>query len=310
MIRKINIAMAVAFVVLLAVKGLRNLSASAAAARAAAASSAAAADDGTSLAPHVYYFNWANFSVVNTVANRNGVLLDTIRAIFPKAEFRHLRGDVPAFAKALRDDPLAVVVGYGHHRDLEGAGVVSELPLAYARLAVMTSRSNPWRYTGPKSLAGLRIVLNDDFLDFPLVKRIFKEQEAGRTEGLPKLTVVPEQRSREALAAIVEAGDADGFLVAFDRASFLPEQMSATIVQRFRRSEGIDRGDVLLHVSSKDPALRDEILKTYERGMRRIEASGERRRIFAYYGFVPEPLPADSHGPATTPPQSTAPSAE
>lgn len=288
MIRKINITLAVAFVILFAFKGLKNLSSSRAAARAATGEPSAA--EASSLAPRVYYFNWANFAVENKLANRNGVLLGTMQAIFPKATFVHLRGDVASFAKALREDPAAVVVGFGHHPALEGVGAVSEIPIAYSRLAVMTSRSNPWRYKGPESLAGLRIVSNDDFLDYPFVQRIMKAQESGNTNGIPAIKIVPDTRSREDLARIVESGDADAFFATCDRADLMSEQISASILQRFRMSDEFDRGGVLLRVSNLDPAFAKAVLREYEEGMRKIDANGVRRRLFDYYGFVPEPL--------------------
>lgn len=290
MIRKINITLAVAFVVLFAVKGLKSLSSSRPAARAEAVGETSAVGGASSLAPRVYYFNWTNFAVENKLANRSGVLLDTMRTIFPKATFVHLRGDVTAFAKALRDDPCAVVVGYGHHPALEGVGVVSEIPLAYSRLALMTMRSNPWRYKGPKSLAGLRIVTDDDFLDFPLVQRLLKEWDAGKSDGVPAIKVVPDSRSREELAKIVEKGEADGFFATCDRAERLPEQMSATILQRFRMSDEIDRGGVLVRVSNLDQEFAKALIAEYEAGMRKIDANGVRRRIFDYYDFVPMPV--------------------
>ena len=292
MIRKINITLAVAFVVLFALKGLKSLSTPGSAARAGGADEASAQAGASSLAPRVYYFNWANFAVENKLANRHGVLLGTMQAIFPKATFIHLRGDVASFAKALREDPAAVVVGFGHHPALEGVGAVSEIPIAYSRLAVMTSRSNPWRYKGPESRAGLRIVSNDDFLDYPFVQRIMKAQESGNTNGIPAIKIVPDTRSREDLARIVESGDADAFFATCDRADLMSEQISASILQRFRMSDEFDRGGVLLRVSNVDPAFAKAVLAEYEAGMRKIDANGVRRRLFDYYGFVPESLPS------------------
>ena len=292
MIRKINITLAVAFVVLFALKGLKSLSTPGSAARAGGADEASAQAGASSLAPRVYYFNWANFAVENKLANRHGVLLGTMQAIFPKATFIHLRGDVASFAKALREDPAAVVVGFGHHPALEGVGAVSEIPIAYSRLAVMTSRSNPWRYKGPESLAGLRIVSNDDFLDYPFVQRIMKAQESGNTNGIPAIKIMPDTRSREDLARIVESGDADAFFATCDRADLMSEQISASILQRFRMSDEFDRGGVLLRVSNVDPAFAKAVLAEYEAGMRKIDANGVRRRLFDYYGFVPESLPS------------------
>ncbi len=290
MIRKINITLALAFVILFAFKGLKSLSSSRADARAKDGGEASAADTASSLAPRVYYFHWTSFSVQNKLADRNGILLGSMQLIFPKATFVHLRGGVQEFAKALREDPAAVVVGYGHHPSLEGVGAVSELPLAYSRLAVMTHRSNPWRYKGPESLAGLRIVSSDDFLDFPLVQRLIKAQESGSTNGIPTIRVMPNIRSREDFAKIVEAGEADAFFATCDNAMVMPELISSTILQRFRMSDEIGRGAVLFHVSNRDPEFAKAVLREYEEGLRRIDSNGVRRRLFDYYGFVPEPL--------------------
>ena len=291
MIRKINITLAVAFVILFAFKGLKSLSSSRADARARDDGESSATGNASTLAPRIYYFNWTSFSVRNKLADRNGVLIGSMQVIFPNATFVHLRGGVKEFAKVLREDPAAVVVGYGHHPALEDVGVVSELPIAYSRLAVMTQRSNPWRYKGLESLAGLRIVANDDFLDFPLLQRLLKEQEAGNTNGIPTVSVVSTIRSREELAKIVEAGEADAFFATCDNAMLMPELISSTILQRFRMSEEIDRGAVLFHVSNRDPEFAKTILREYEEGLRRMESNGVRRRLFDYYGFVPEPLP-------------------
>ena len=293
MIRKINIALAVAFVILFAFKGLKSLSSSRADARSRDDGEASASDNASTLAPRVYYFNWTSFSVRNKLADRNGILLGSMQVIFPKATFVHLRGGVQDFAKALRDDPAAVVVGYGRHPALDGVGAVSELPIAYSRLAVMTPRSNPWRYKGPESLAGLRIVSNDDFLDFPLVQRLLKAQESGSTNGIPSIKVVSDIRSREELAKIVEAGEADAFFATCDNAMSMPELVSSTILQRFRMSDEIDRGHILFYVSNRDPEFAKAILAEYEEGLRRMDSNGVRRRMFAYYGFVPEPLPPE-----------------
>ena len=132
MIRKINITLAVAFVILFAFKGLKSLSSSRADARARDDGESSATGNASTLAPRIYYFNWTSFSVRNKLADRNGILLGSMQVIFPKAAFVHLRGGVQEFAKALRDDPAAVVVGYGRHPALDGVGAVSELPLAYS----------------------------------------------------------------------------------------------------------------------------------------------------------------------------------
>ena len=286
MIKKVNVALAIAFAALFALKGLKMLVESRG--RESAAPAAAAVRETSTLAPHVYYFNWVRFSVENRIANRNGVLLDVVRAIFPDAEFRHLRGDVPAFAKIMQEDPRAVVVGYGRHPSLDGASEVSDVPLAYSKLALMTQRSNPWRYRGVESLAGLRIVSDDDFLDYPLVQRILSGQESGCASNPPTVKVMYDKCSREILARMVESGEADAFFATHEGYGALPEQISTRIIQRFRMSDEIDRGDVLLHVSKIDPEFAAAVIAEYEKGMKRIGESGELRRIFEYYGMKAE----------------------
>ena len=48
---------------------------------------------------------------------------------------------------------------------------------------------------------------------------------------------------------------------------------------------------VYLYVSSADPAFADAVIDAYEKGMRRIAASGELDRIFEYYDMTHDPIP-------------------
>ena len=105
MIKKINIALAIAFVVMFALKGLKNFK-EASAKRAAPQNRAAERQEASQLAPHICYGYWAGYTLENPISNRNGVLLDIVRAIFPKATFRHIHGEVKDFAKVLREDPM------------------------------------------------------------------------------------------------------------------------------------------------------------------------------------------------------------
>ena len=144
MIKKINTLLVVAFVAMLALKGVKVLKDS----RAAAAQSHKAAtserQDASQLAPCVCYGYWAGYSIENPISNRNGVLLDMMRAIFPNATFRNVHGNVDEFAKILREDPKAVVVGFGEHPSLKGMKM-APTPLMHCPLVLMTLRTNPWR---------------------------------------------------------------------------------------------------------------------------------------------------------------------
>ena len=67
--------------------------------------------------------------------------------------------------------------------------------------------------------------------------------------------------------------------------------MSMRLLYQFRKSEPIASEGTRFIVSKKDPELAKRIVDEFEKGIRRIEKSGERRRIFEYYGAVYEPIP-------------------
>jgi len=100
---------------------------------------------------------------------------------------------------------------------------------------------------------------------------------------------MPDSLSMEDLCKVVESGGADAFLASSDSSGRTFERFSH-VMRNFRASAPVDEGDVLLHVSKLDPEFAAAVIADYEAGMLRIEASGERRRIFAYYGFIPRPI--------------------
>ena len=289
MIKKINIIMVVAFVALLGLKGLKE----AKAARSRRGTTTANVPVETRQAPevpppHVYYVHWMYFASEDPISNRNGILLDTVRAIFPGATFSQLRGGPEQSVQKLREDPHAVVVGYGRHPAFEGCRA-AQTPLGYGKFILMTLRSNPWRYTGPDSLDKLRIVMLSECLDY----KELRERHERLGPDSPLLRVFPQTMTPMELAAMVEEGRADAFVTGGDHGNasgIALEATSVRILQRFRKSPEIGRGNVLLYVSSVDKDYSDRLIAAYEAGIRRIDASGERRRIFDYYGMVPPPI--------------------
>lgn len=288
MIRKINIVMVVAFVALLALKGLKEVKA-AHSRRGAVADNMPVETRQTPAIPppHVYYDYWMYLSSEDPISNRNGILLDTIRAIFPDATFSLLRGGLEQHVQKLREDPRAVVVGYGRHPAFEDC-LAAQTPLAYGRVILMTLRSNPWRYTGPDSLDNLRIVMSADGLGYEELRK--RHERLGQDSSL--LRVFPLTTTPMELAAMVEDGKADAFVTGGDHGfgGGIALGTSVRIILRFRKSPEIARGDIMLYVSSLDKVYADRVVEAYEAGIRRIDASGERRRIFEYYGMVPTPI--------------------
>ena len=283
MIKKINVALAIAFAVLLTVKGLKQLK-DAATAQSTARQNVAAAQqaDVSSLAPHIYYGYWAGYTLENPISNRNGILLDIVRAVFPKATFSHVHGNVEAFAKIMQEDPNAVVVGFGNHPDLTQFQS-APTPLMHCPLVLMTLRTNPWRYKGAASLDELRIVADEAFLDY----KVIRELHARVGKNSDRLRLVPSTVTKVGLAEIVEKGEADAFVMADlmnVEGATLDGLTSLRFLQRFRKSKVIANDGTMLYVSGKDADFAKCVIDAYEAGIRRIEKSGERRRIFEYYG--------------------------
>lgn len=284
MIKKLNIALLIAFVAILAVKMISGLLPGEGKARSAAPTEVAEVVSNEPMV-HIYYVRWLNYAVENRITNRNGVLLDTMREIFPHAEVRYLPGDVAGFVKVLAEDPAAVVVGFGAHPALEQA-VLAPTPMATATLIVRTLRGNPWRYTGPESLDKLRLVVYDSLLDYEAMRVRLKRFG----EGSDLFQIVKEGTSLGDIAEIIESGKADAFVDTCESSAASQEMTSAHILQMFRTSKPIAKDPVLLHVSSLDPEFAKAVVEAYESGLRRIDANGVRKRIFDYYGMTPNPL--------------------
>ena len=208
MIKKINVALLIAFVAMLAVKGLKGLK-DANASRSVAQDRVVERTEESQLAPRIYYGYWAGYTLENPISNRNGVLLDIVRAVFPKATFHHIHGDVKDFAKILREDPHAVVVGFGKHpalKDFQSAPT----PLMTCPLVLMTLRTNPWHYDGVKSLDGLRILADEAFLDYKVIRDLHER----KGQGSGWLRIVPSATTKVVMAEKVENGEADAFVMA------------------------------------------------------------------------------------------------
>ena len=283
MIKKFNIALVVAFAAMLAMKGLKEVKK--ARERRAQGEPAPVAEEqkASELAPNVYYSYWAGYTMQNPISNRNGVLLDIIRAIFPKCTFHRLIGNVEDFAKKLREDPHAVLVGFGTHPALDEFKV-APTPLMTCPLVMMTLRTNPWRYKDFSSLTNLRIVADEAYLDYKVIRDLRDRTETGSAA----LRLLPSSVSKMDLADIVERDEADGFVMADMRnveGVTLDGLMSSHLLHGFRKSAVIGNDGTMFFASKLDPEFCERVVKEYEDGMRRLSESGRRRRIFEYYGM-------------------------
>ena len=220
------------------------------------------------IAPTVYYTSWVPYAIENKLTNRNGYLLDLVRAVFPAARFVRLYGDTGVVAEALSKDPLGVSVMHGNHYTMEKFSH-APVPVLVDNVVVHTMRTNSWTYTGLKSLGELRLVFQDDYLICPEL-RDYAEANPDKVHicktGDPAYGDV---------AGEVIAGRSDGFAstkaLQSDARSI---GLTAVKMLAMKASKPIGKVEILFKVSKCDPKISAEILEAWELGLRRITESG------------------------------------
>jgi hypothetical protein len=135
----------------------------------------------------------------------------------------------------------------------------------------------------------MRVAIPEDFLDYDDLRKMAREPRPGG----PVAVVVPSSTSMVELARMVDDGEADGYVATGIRTAtgWRVDGANARLSMRFHASDEIARGDLLFRVSSLDPDYAAAAVEAYEEGLRRINASGERVRIFEYYEMDPTPPP-------------------
>lgn len=232
------------------------------------------------IAPVVYYTSWVPYAIENELTNRNGYLLDLVRAVFPRARFVRLYGDTSVVAEVLEKDPLGVSIMQGDHYTLAKFPGAPK-PVLVDNVVVHTMRTNSWNYTGPKSLEKLRLVFQDDYL---ICKELDKHAKANPDNVHVCKTEDPAYGD---VAGEVIAGRADGFVstkaLQSDSRSI---GFTAGKMLVLRASKPIGTVEIFFKVSNRDPKLAGTILEAWERGLKRIEKSGELARLRDYYGIT------------------------
>jgi len=277
MIKKINIALAVVFAVLFGFKCLLDM-ATAAKSRTRPAPSAAqqGAPAASELAPHIYYVYRQGFYAPNRITNRNGTVMDVMKAVFPRAEFRPLRTglSVAEIEKILADDPQGAIVEVGW-RDASGRFPHSKTPVSMSALSLFLRRDCAWTYAGPESLDKLRIGWTGEMNYSPVLRKF-----AEKWKNTPGKAVVSSSFNYPYL--VFEQDLTAAKLDAFVYYSASGYYMQDTVI-RYRRSMPFDILPLHLCVSDKDPEYAQRLLAEYEAGMERIGANGELMRIAGYY---------------------------
>jgi hypothetical protein len=127
------------------------------------------------------------------------------------------------------------------------------------------------------------------FLDYSFIRKL--RDRKGKDSQL--LRIMPSTSTKIQFADMVEDGEADAFMMSGMRnevGTMMDGATSMRLLYQFRKSEPIASEGTRFIVSKKDPELAKRIVDEFEKGIRRIDRSGERRRIFEYYGAAYDPL--------------------
>ena len=276
MVKKINIALLCVFAILFALKTLRDLS-SGKGRTAGPDPEPRAETPGSDLEVQFYCEHEPPFVSVDVITRRDGLFLDQIRAIFPKVRLvfcdetnrvdwsiRALRSNPHAIAFATREDPRFADFGK------------TESALGWVEYRFITYRTNPWRYTGPESLAGKKFLLDVATCKNGDILRLDKE---GVVETLDLIGPTCDYER------LLGEDRYEGILCPYARMEHFRMEESGTVdSENFRCSPRFTACEIRLAVSSLDPEFAKRFLAEFESGFKRISESGERRRIFEYYG--------------------------
>ncbi len=296
MIKKLNVALLAVVLALVLAKLAVGLKQTPSSAVVAASARPAPADGDEALAPTVFYETWVPYTVENPTTARNGYILDVIRAVFPRARFVRTSLTVERTRELLESDPNSVCAIYGDHPALAGFPR-APTPLMEVEMVVYTRRSLAWTYRGEKSLAAIRLGVAEDYLDSPGV-RAYVAHAAGTTNAVQVFREGSAFARNEFLA--IDRGVVDGVVrspIDFSAANL---GQTAEMLVKYSVSPPIDRATVFLTASNADAERAKCLVEAFERGMRRIESSGELRRIRDYYarnGDQAESRPAPTESP-------------
>lgn len=269
MIKKLNIVLIAAIGAILVLKAILGLCERSASSSETYSESAELRN--AAFAPRVHYYTWIPYASVNPLTNRNGYILDVIRAIFPRAVFINDLRDVTDTQKMFEKDPDAVVVCYGDHPALAGIPA-APTPIVKTDIILFTDRANPWRYRGPDSLKELKIGLDADYLDSPVI-RAHENKE-----------ILPDSFTRAAQFAKIGNG-IDALVSSCSNDAMIFADTSVGEHVNYRKSDPIDRVDILFRVSAADPERAKAYIEAYENGWKEILKSGELDRIREYYNY-------------------------
>lgn len=285
MIKKLNIALVVMVLILFGFKGLKDVLAAKKAARSGQAMAALSVDDhNAQFTPRIYSAQWHPFVNPDALSNRNGYIVDVLKAIFPRLEVKIVKGGVADYVDILKKDPDALIVNFGDHPAF-AEFPKAPTPVCWMCYGLFFSRDLKWRYKGPKSLDSLRIACAESSLDSPVL-RAFRDKWKD-TPG--KFMVVKGQKLGNPDFSGIERGEFDAFVGMLKGSHSQQARSDTYLYTHYSKSGPIDKVNTLIHCSNLNPERTKAFIAAYEKGFKEIAENGKLRRIKEYYGFHDRP---------------------
>lgn len=229
-------------------------------------------------APRVIYKEMVSLAMRNPITRRDGYIIDFMEAVFPKGRFE--KCDVTAdAAEILKRDPHAVCVISGDRPALRGFPRAAT-PITEVEIVVYTLRTLEWTYTGPESLAKIKVGIIEGYED---CSELMKLYESSLKTDNPMAVIRPSDRYyRDPLQAVLD-GIVDAVVMV--KVNYTSESIGVTAdtLFKFNVSPAIERVKLLLTVSNADPEYARRLIDAYESGYKTLEESGVIRRIREYY---------------------------
>lgn len=284
MIKVVNIVMLVVLAVMFVAGAISKMNSAASAPAGSPERVAQVEEPRSELVPDLCVQHLPPHMFVDEISGRRGLFLEQLLSIFPKARVRpseSLVSDDWNFEQ-LKTNPRAAVVFWSFQDPDAPTNFMrkARLPMGEVPVVLMTLRKQ-------------RAVEPEDFAAHPEWKiGIFKEMcgtafaQSFLKAGRGKVYRGDLDLAEKALSE----GEVAAFAVEAEWRTCDNVYVVGYETERFRLSKTFAVEKIGLVVSALDPAFADALIRDYEAGLRRLERSGERRRIYDYYGLPIVPL--------------------
>lgn len=285
MIKVVNIVILVFLMVMLVVGAIDKMRSSASASAPAGSPVPVAQEEPRSeLAPDLCVLHSPPYMFVDEISGRRGLFLEQLLSIFPKARLQTRESAVSDewAIEQLKTNPRAAFITLCVQDSDSTTNFMrrARLPMGEIPVVLLTLREQ--RAVEPEDLAAhpeLKIGVFEEARDAAFARTFLR---AGRGKVYSGDFDLVEKALRE--------GEVAAFSLLYRRMNENDAYAHSYGMEKLRVSKPLAVEKFGLVVSALDPAFADALIRDYEAGLRRLERSGERRRIHEYYGLPIVPL--------------------